>query len=109
MTDPTETPTIVDRPDENRFVARGAGAEAQLDYHRNGNRFVLLHTEVPEALGGHGLGGRLVRAAVDRAAQDDLTVVPWCPFARQWLREHPDEAARVNVDWESPRPERPTS
>ena len=50
---------------------------------------------------GHGLGGRLVRAALDRAARDGLTVVPWCPFARHWLEEHPEEAARVTLDWDS--------
>jgi len=27
-----------------------------------------------------------------------LTIVPTCPFARAWLRRHPDEAARVSID-----------
>ena len=35
---------------------------------------------------------------------DELTVVPWCPFARRWLQEHPDEAAAVTIDWDTPRP-----
>ena len=30
-----------------------------------------------------------------------LTVVPWCPYARRWLQEHPDEAAAVKIDWET--------
>jgi predicted GNAT family acetyltransferase len=36
---------------------------------------------------------------VDRAAAEGLTIVPLCPFARSWLRKHPDEAGRVAVDW----------
>ena len=43
----------------------------------------------------------LVRAALDRAEKEGLTVAPWCPFARKWLEEHPDDAARVPLDLES--------
>jgi predicted GNAT family acetyltransferase len=103
VTDAPESDDIVDAADESRFVFRGPGAEAELMYHLNGSRLVLIHTEVPDALSGQGLGGRLVRAALDRAQRERLTLVPWCPFARRWLREHPDEAARVTVDWD-PRP-----
>jgi predicted GNAT family acetyltransferase len=103
--DAPESPDIVDAPEESRFVLRGPDAEAELRYHLNGSRLVLVHTEVPEALSGQGLGGRLVRAALDRAVRDSLTIVPWCPFARRWLRENPDEAARVAIDWET-KPQR---
>jgi predicted GNAT family acetyltransferase len=50
---------------------------------------------------GHGVGGRLVTAAVDRAAGEKLTLVPLCPFARDWLERHPEVAGRVVVDWDS--------
>jgi predicted GNAT family acetyltransferase len=62
---------------------------------------VLVHTEVPDSLGGRGLGGKLVLAAIDKAAQDGMTLVPLCPFARAWLERHPAEAARVPIDWGS--------
>ena len=55
------------------------GHTAELVYRLNGKRFVLVHTGVPEALGGH---GELVEApdaigpALDRAfAHDGLSVV----------------------------------
>lgn len=95
------TPTVVDEPDQHRFVVELEGSVAELVYHLEDGRLVLTHTEVPEAIGGHGIGGLLVNAAVDRAARDDLTVVPWCPFARDWLHEHQDEAAAVAIDWSS--------
>ena len=98
-------PTSSTSPKSPRFVSRVPEAGAELDYRLNGSRFILVHTDVPDALSGHGLGGRLVRAALDRAVREGLTVVPWCPFARRWLQEHPDEAARVTIDWE-PRPAR---
>ena len=95
---------IVDDPDQHHFVYRVDGAEAELVYRRNGRRLVLVHTEVPDELGGRGIGGRLVKAALDQARTNGWTVVPWCPFARAWMRRHPDEVAGVEVDWSAPPP-----
>jgi predicted GNAT family acetyltransferase len=97
-------PEIVDVPSEHRFVYRNGGALAELQYELRGDRFFVIHTEVPDQLSGRGLGGRLVRAAVDRAARQQLTIVPWCPFARRWLKEHPDAAGDVPVDFGTPPP-----
>lgn len=102
MTIPTDGAEVVDLTAESRFVIRLDGAEAELAYRLNGRRIVLIHTEVPATLEGHGLGGRLVRAALRRAAAEGLTVVPWCPFASDFLRRHPDDAAGVNVEWAEP-------
>jgi predicted GNAT family acetyltransferase len=62
---------------------------------------VLIHTETPDELEGRGIGSALVRAALDAAAAAGLTLVPRCPFAREWLERHPEEAARVQIDWPS--------
>lgn len=90
---------VEDRPDEERFVLIEDGHTAELVYHLNGDRFVLIHTEVPDELGGRGLGGVLVRAALERAKRDGLTIVPNCPFARSWLEKHPDEIGDVAIAW----------
>ncbi len=103
MTTPADV-EVVDVPDESRFVVRHEGAEAELVYERDGHRLALVHTGVPEALGGKGIGGRLVAAAADRARAEDLTLVPWCPFARRWLRDHADATEGVAVDWDTPPP-----
>jgi predicted GNAT family acetyltransferase len=73
------------------------GRLAELIYRRDPHQLVLIHTEVPPELEGHGIGGQLVRAAIDDAERRGLTVVPRCPFARAWLEQHPDEASRVQV------------
>jgi predicted GNAT family acetyltransferase len=98
MTDPEQTPPVVDNPAEARFEVTVDGHLAELVYRRNGTRLVLVHTAVPEALGGRGVGGLLVGAAVDAAEAGGLTLVPLCPFARSWLDRHPDVAARVSID-----------
>ncbi|MEY2448021.1 MAG: uncharacterized protein QOH79_1497, partial [Acidimicrobiaceae bacterium] len=89
---------VVDNPAEERFELTEDGQLAELVYHLHGDRLTLIHTEVPEALGGRGLGGVLVKAALDRARRDHLTIVPSCPFARRWLEKHPDATAGITID-----------
>jgi hypothetical protein len=105
MTNPSDAVPVVDVPAEDRFIVRRDGGEAELVYRVEGDRFYLLHTEVPEAWGGRGIGGQLVRAAIRRAQADHLTVIPWCPFARRWLKEHPDEAGGITIDFNTAAPE----
>jgi predicted GNAT family acetyltransferase len=93
---------VIDNRADSRFELTVDGAVAELIYRRRADRLVLLHTEVPKALGGRGIGGQLVQAAVERASSEGLTVVPLCPFARSWLERHPAVAENVNVDWGEP-------
>jgi predicted GNAT family acetyltransferase len=95
--------TSVDVVDD-AFVVDMDGARARLDFEVEDGRLLLLHTEVPEQFQGHGVGGRLVTAAVEKARAEGLTIVPWCPYARRWLKEHPEQVAGVNIDFASPPP-----
>ncbi len=95
---------VVDSPAEGRLQATVDGQVAELVYEVEGDRMVIVHTAVPGPLGGRGLGGHLVRAAVDRAARDRLVVVPLCPFARRWMKDHPDQIGSVSVDWAGDAP-----
>src|SRR5258706_15232714 len=63
-----EDERVIDNRAESRFELTVDGAVAELRYRRRADRLVLLHTEVPEAVRGHGIGGPLVKAAVERAA-----------------------------------------
>jgi hypothetical protein len=103
MTIPADDAPVVDDAASGRYVLREGGAEAELVYVIDGDRMTLVHTGVPDEWGGHGIGGRLVRAALARAAVNELTVVPLCPFARRWLEDHSDEAAGVTIDWATQR------
>lgn len=97
---------VVDEESAERFTYTAHGAEAELVYRRDGRRLVLVHTGVPDELGGRGVGGQLVQAAVAKATAEGLELVPWCPFARRWLEGHTDEVGAVTVDW-SPPPSEP--
>ncbi len=98
----TQAPQVVDNTKKARFEVSLDGVLAELIYRRQGSRLILVHTGVPDALGGRGVGGLLVRAALAKAVAEDLTVVPLCPFARSWLKRHPDAAAGISIDWGGP-------
>lgn len=91
--------TVIDHVQTNRFVVTEGDDVAELTYRAEGDRLVLIHTGVPEPMGGKGIAGQLVAAAVARAEASGETLVPRCPYARSWLEKHPDEAARVSIDW----------
>jgi uncharacterized protein len=95
----TGSTAIIDNTAQSRFELPADGHLAELIYRQVGRRLVLVHTGVPGELGGRGIGGQLVQAALAKAAAGGLTVVPLCPFARGWLERHPDEAATVTIDW----------
>ncbi|HEV2936724.1 MAG TPA: GNAT family N-acetyltransferase [Streptosporangiaceae bacterium] len=97
----SDSAEVIDNADASRFELRVDGWLAELVYRVRGGRLVLIHTEVPLELEGRGIGGRLVTAAVDRAAREGLTLVPLCPFARGWLERHPEAASRAVIDWGS--------
>jgi predicted GNAT family acetyltransferase len=98
----TSDTTVVDDVENRRLLCRDAGVEAELRYRVNGKRLILIHTDVPEALRGRGIAGRLMRAAVERAEAEGEVLVPWCPYVRTWLQDHVDVASRVAIDWTEP-------
>ncbi len=104
---PDERTEVLHLPDEHRFVVRFEGAEAELTYRVRGDRMILVHTGVPDELAGRGIGALLVDAAVRHAVSKGLAVVPWCPFAREYLRQHPEAATSATIDW-TPPPGSPT-
>jgi hypothetical protein len=99
MSEPvSDSADVIDNTDASRFELRADGWLAELVYRLRGDRLVLVHTEVPVQLEGRGIGGRLVTAAVDRAAREGLTLVPLCPFARDWLERHPEAASKAVIE-----------
>jgi uncharacterized protein len=90
---------VSDNQAENRFEAHGGGKAAFLVYRRMPDRLVLVHTEVPTELEGHGIGSKLVRAGIEFAREQGLTVVPVCPFVINYIRRHQEHVDLVHPDY----------
>ena len=83
-----------------RFTTEVAGGTAELGYRRIDPTTVdLVHTKVPDAAAGQGIGGKLAQAVFTWARQSGTKLVITCPFVKKWLERHPDQADLV-----SPRP-----
>ena len=76
---------------EGRFELLVDGQEAgQVDYQVRDNTIVLTHTEVDPAQRGSGLGGELIRGALNLIrAETDYRVVASCTFAAAWIDRNP--------------------
>lgn len=100
MSDPAAAVAqVVDAPEEQRFEAHLDGALAGfVTYHRRPGRLSLIHTEVDPAFEGRGVGGALITAAVAHARAEGLALLPFCPFARDWIARHPEHLDLVPAE-----------
>ena len=81
-----------------RYEARVDGQLAVIIYQQLGDRIAFIHTEVPEALEGHGIAGKMAKFALEDARARHLAVIPRCPFVAGYIRRHPEYADLVTDD-----------
>lgn len=88
----TEDLTVADVPQWPRYELRRDGdLLGFLDYEvAAGGHRVFTHTEVQPGHQGAGLGGRLIRGALEDIRHLGLTVTSTCPFASRILDSDPD-------------------
>jgi predicted GNAT family acetyltransferase len=66
------------------------GHVAYLEYALAGKVLQLIHTEVPPALRGQGLGSELAHSALEWAREQGLKVDVICPSVAEYLEKHPE-------------------
>ena len=81
---------VTDNPGKSRYELKIDGAEAFVDYSRQGRTLVLIHTEVPRALSGQGVGTRLARGVLDEARREGWKVIARCEFIAGFISRNPD-------------------
>lgn len=85
-----ELPPVVLNEAENRFELVVDGHMAYEEFERFPGGIAYLHTIVPKALGGRGVGSVLVRHILDYAVNNQLKVRPDCPFVKAYIDKHPE-------------------
>jgi predicted GNAT family acetyltransferase len=73
---------------QNRFELDVDGAQAVAYYRMAPGVMTFIHTEVPQALSGRGIGTKLIRGALEMVRAQGLKVVPQCPFVSAFMGKH---------------------
>ena len=90
-------PTVIHNAAAGQFEARTEHGLALLKYVPRGDALDLVHTEVPPAAEGQGIGGALARAALEHARSSGVKVIPSCPFVLGYLKKHKEFANLVTA------------
>lgn len=73
------------------YILREDKRIAEMTYSKAGSeRIIIDHTEVSDEARGEGLGKKLVYEAVKFARENDLIILPLCPFARSVFSKNPE-------------------
>lgn len=79
-------------PVVSRFTTTVDGHEGFVEYVEGDGLMTITHTVVPPEIGGRGIAGQLVRAALEHARAAGLKVVPRCSYAAGYFEKHPEYA-----------------
>ena len=74
-------------PEKKRFEMEVEGQIATVSYSLEDETLYLIHSEIPAALRGRGMGKILVEATFEYMKEYDLKGVPICSFIRKVARE----------------------
>ena len=90
---------VADNPDQERFEIRADGELAGfVQYHLRDGVIAFTHTQTDRQLRGQGIAGHLIESSLDSARERHLAVLPYCPFVRSWIAEHPAYADLIPPD-----------
>jgi len=81
---------VRDNPDKSRFELETGAGTAFANYRIQDGKLYVLHTEVPKAIEGQGIGSKLVRGVLENARAQGIKVVARCPFVAAYMKRHPE-------------------
>lgn len=82
--------SVVNNQANHSFEMMVDGQRAFINYRQNGNVFLLIHTEVPEALQRKGIATALVEKTFTYIEENGFKMMPYCAFIQAYLKRHPD-------------------
>jgi predicted GNAT family acetyltransferase len=85
------TDTFRDNEAASRFELEIEGAIAFVAYRKSPGAITLVHTEVPPALGGKGVGSKLARATLDAVRAQGRKLTVECEFIQGYMKKHPED------------------
>lgn len=87
---------VLDNAASSRFEL-AVGDEMAVAYYRHEDgRYVLTHTEVPQALSGQGIGTRLAQGVFKILGERNARIIAKCPFMSAFAVKHPELNAMLD-------------
>jgi predicted GNAT family acetyltransferase len=83
------TDHVIDNAAASRYELQLDGGTAFIDYTVADNVRTLTHAEVPVAMRGGGIAGRLTSGALDLARSQGIRVIARCPYVATYIERHP--------------------
>lgn len=77
-------------PERRRFEIRVDDHVAELTYILRGDTITFLHTGVPPALEGQGVGAKLAKTGLEYARANGFKIHSLCWFVSLYLKRHPE-------------------
>lgn len=84
-------------PEESRFEIALGDKAAHADYHLSGNMMTIFHVYTPPEYRGQGIAAQLAKFALEYVRSHNLTVVPQCPYMRDYMDKHPEYRNLTNI------------
>jgi len=72
----------------SRFEIDLGDNAAFLNYHISGNVITLIHVFTPPEFRGKGIAAQVAKYALDYARNNNLKVIPQCPYVRDYVERH---------------------
>lgn len=83
-----------------RLELEAEGSTAFIEYKASHQLLFLIHTEVPPALEGKGVGSAIVEKALQHAKDNGYKIVALCVFVQAYLKRHKEWNDSVASDAE---------
>jgi len=74
--------------EKQKFYMVVDGLESHLEYSSLSSVLNLNHTYVPNELRGKGIAGKIVKAALTYAEENNLKIIPSCSYVADYIQRH---------------------
>jgi predicted GNAT family acetyltransferase len=82
--------SVIENPAAHRFEMAIEDTIAAANYRLEGNKVILILTEVPQELSGRGIGSKLAEGVFRLIRETRRQAVVRCSFMGAWVSRHPE-------------------
>jgi len=94
-----EAINVVNNKNDLQFEVNLNGELAYIKYQYYKKDIAFMHTVVPDAFRGKGIGGAMAVVALAFAKDQHRKIMLYCPFVSKYVKEHAEYHSLVDTDY----------